>query len=102
MDQLGHLGNLTTARRLLAGVGTQTAGLGFGGNAQPVLTKLQQEEYDGTSWTNQELIYQLLEEFSWCSRNSNCSFIFWRRRSAKYSANSLSLIMVLLGQQQQI
>jgi hypothetical protein len=34
MDQLGHTStSLNTARRCLAGAGTQTAGLAFGGNA---------------------------------------------------------------------
>ena len=42
-------GNLGTARDSLAGAGTQTAGLAFGGNVPPVTTAT--EEYDGTSWT---------------------------------------------------
>jgi hypothetical protein len=33
--QLGPGGNLGTARRVLAGAGTQTAGLAFGGSFQP-------------------------------------------------------------------
>ena len=42
-------GNLATARKYLAGCGTQTAGLGFGGydTAETAVT----EEYDGTAWT---------------------------------------------------
>ena len=45
-------GNLNQARSGMAGAGTQTAALGFGGAAPPgnptyVLT----EQYDGTSWT---------------------------------------------------
>jgi hypothetical protein len=42
-------GNLTTARQLLAGAGTQTAGLAFGGGPG---VKNETEEYGGTSWTN--------------------------------------------------
>lgn len=38
---------MTTANRLLAGAGTQTAGLAFGGTPSPTLS----EKYDGTSWT---------------------------------------------------
>ena len=41
-------GNLSTARYLLAGAGTQNAGLAIGGN--PNLTTT--EEYNGTAWTN--------------------------------------------------
>jgi hypothetical protein len=41
-------GNLSTARRTLAGAGTQTAGLAFGGfTANSNAT----EEYNGSSWT---------------------------------------------------
>jgi hypothetical protein len=50
MEQLGqlHPGSLNTARLILAGCGTQTAALAFGGT--PLLTGAT-EEYDGTSWT---------------------------------------------------
>jgi hypothetical protein len=41
--------NLNTTRTNLAGAGTQTSALGFGG-AVPVTGAT--EEYDGTSWTN--------------------------------------------------
>ena len=44
-------GNLTTARYQLGGAGTQTAGLGFGGNP-PTSGNNATEEYDGSSWTN--------------------------------------------------
>ena len=43
-------GSLNTARRGLAGAGTQTAALGFGGAAATILTA--SESYDGTSWTS--------------------------------------------------
>ena len=43
-------GNLTTARRMLGGAGTQTAGLAFGGDG-PSKTNTT-EEYNGSSWTN--------------------------------------------------
>jgi hypothetical protein len=42
-------GNLGTARRQLAGAGTQTAGLGFGGLVTTSVANT--EEYDGTTWT---------------------------------------------------
>ena len=41
-------GNLGTARERLAGAGTQTAGLAFGGGP-PELNAT--EEYDGSAWT---------------------------------------------------
>jgi hypothetical protein len=40
---------LNTARDELAGAGTQTAALGFGGS--PPGTGSNTEEYDGTNWT---------------------------------------------------
>ena len=43
-------GNMNTARRLLSGLGTQTASLGWGGYIGPSTNA--SEEYDGTSWTN--------------------------------------------------
>ena len=45
--------NMNTARHFLAGAGTQTAGLGFGGYIYPGATRTDvTEEYDGVSWTN--------------------------------------------------
>jgi hypothetical protein len=41
---------LNTARNELAGCGTQTAGLAFGGS--PGASIAATESYDGTSWTN--------------------------------------------------
>jgi hypothetical protein len=43
MEQLGLqiLGSLSTARSSLAGAGTQTAGLGFGGDIPPCLQEQQ-------------------------------------------------------------
>jgi hypothetical protein len=48
MDQVGHPGNLNTARGL-AGAGIQTAALAFGGSYHLVTGAT--EEYDGTTWT---------------------------------------------------
>jgi hypothetical protein len=42
-------GNIGTARRFLAGAGTQTAGLGFGGNSGATYVN-NTEEYDGSTW----------------------------------------------------
>jgi hypothetical protein len=42
--------NLNTARSELAGCGTQTAALAFGGTVPPATGAT--EEYDGTSWTS--------------------------------------------------
>jgi len=42
-------GNISTARRGLAGAGTQTAGLIWGGRATPIFSDSQ--EYDGSTWT---------------------------------------------------
>ena len=43
-------GNLGTGRHSPAGAGTQTAGLEFGGNADPPITAVS-EEYNGTAWS---------------------------------------------------
>jgi hypothetical protein len=43
-----HGGNLNTVRNALAGAGTQTAGLAFGGEPTTAAT----EEYNGTSWAS--------------------------------------------------
>jgi hypothetical protein len=49
MDLLGQAGgNMGTARDSLAGTGTQTAALAFGGYPG---TATNTEEYDGSAWT---------------------------------------------------
>ena len=46
-------GTMGTARYTLAGAGTQTAALGFGGwTGTPNSEKTATEEYNGSSWTN--------------------------------------------------
>ena len=44
-------GNLNTARSNIAGVGTQTAALGFGGNQPGNPKSTANEQYNGSSWT---------------------------------------------------
>jgi hypothetical protein len=52
MDLLGQiLHPLNTARKNLAGAGTQTAALAFGGQTPSPPFTGATEEYDGTSWT---------------------------------------------------
>jgi hypothetical protein len=43
-------GNLNIARGYLAGAGTQTSGLAFGGKNSTIISA-STEEYNGTSWT---------------------------------------------------
>jgi hypothetical protein len=51
MEQLGHHPTgLNTARNNLAGCGTQTAALAFGGETPPNTGAT--EEYDGSTWTS--------------------------------------------------
>jgi len=46
--------NLNTARNNLTGCGTQTAGLGFGGETEPgSVSRAETEEYNGSSWSEQ-------------------------------------------------
>jgi hypothetical protein len=42
---------MNTARHGIAGCGTQTAALGFGGYVNPQLVQSASESYNGTSWT---------------------------------------------------
>jgi hypothetical protein len=53
MEQIGpQILGLNTARQCLAGAGTQTAALAFGGGASPPTnTTDATEEYDGSAWT---------------------------------------------------
>ena len=46
-------GNMGTARTVLGGAGTQTAGLAFGGRTSPTSPTVTTatEEYDGSAWT---------------------------------------------------
>jgi hypothetical protein len=54
MELLGqHTNGLNTARHGLAGAGTQTAALAFGGVLHLITGAT--EEYDGTSWTSCEV-----------------------------------------------
>jgi len=46
-------GALGTARTNLTGCGTQTAGLGFGGETGPGTARDETEEYNGSSWSEQ-------------------------------------------------
>jgi len=54
-------GNLNTGRRTLAGTGTQTAGLAVAGGP-PSITNT--EEYDGTSWSEQNDIPQATQQMA--------------------------------------
>jgi hypothetical protein len=76
-DILGqHGGNLGTARFLLAGAGTQTAALAFGGfTTPPQFGSPATEEYDGSAWT----AGGNLGTARYFSRlwNTNSSFSFW-------------------------
>jgi hypothetical protein len=53
----GPGGNLATAKTALAGAGTQTAAVGFGGGS-PAGPSASTEEYDGTSWTAGGIYYE--------------------------------------------
>jgi hypothetical protein len=67
-------GNLNTARYDLAGAGTQTAGLAFGGYG-PVI-QVATEEYDGSTWTTSRNFKYSKTIISRC-RNTNISFSIW-------------------------
>jgi hypothetical protein len=53
MEQLGQSGNsMNTARSFLAGAGTQTAALAFGGKKLLVMLQQQQKNTMESSWTS--------------------------------------------------
>jgi hypothetical protein len=66
---------MNTAREALAGAGTQTAALAFGGYTGTAYTGAT-EEYDGTNWTTSwKFKYsKILFRRLW---NSNSSISFW-------------------------
>jgi hypothetical protein len=71
---LDSSGSLNTARQGLAGAGTQTAALAFGGGPPPTGAT---EEYDGTTWTsNPTGLNTARYDLAGC-RNSNSCFSFW-------------------------
>jgi hypothetical protein len=73
-------GSLNTQRQLLAGAGTQTAGLAFGGyiTAETAAT----EEYDGTSWASNPTGLNTIRRISWLWHTNSCFSIWWKFRSS--------------------
>jgi hypothetical protein len=68
--------NMNTARRLLAGAGTQTAGLAFGGLDDTANTTAT-EEYNGSTWATITPGLNTVRRAFSRSRYSNSSFSFW-------------------------
>jgi hypothetical protein len=58
--------NMNTARHQLAGAGTQTAGLAFGGYTPGPTATGATEEYDGTNWTNSNSKYSKSNMLAGC------------------------------------
>ena len=60
-------GNLGQGRSSLAGAGTQTAGLVFGGSSYPPLTRYNlSEEYNGSAWTEGNNLNQARNSIAGC------------------------------------
>jgi hypothetical protein len=74
--------NLNTARRALAGSGSQTAGLVYGGTtgSNTAVT----EAWDGTSWTEVADLATARNKW-WCWYRKYISTFFWWRISYYYS-----------------
>jgi hypothetical protein len=66
-------GSLNTARLALAGAGTQTAALAFGGDLPPI----QQQQKNMTVLLGQVLQVCLQQDIFRRSRNTTSSFSFW-------------------------
>jgi hypothetical protein len=73
---------LNTARAYLAGCGTQTAALAFGG---PPVTGAT-EEYDGSTWTANPTGLNTARTYLAGCGTQTCSFSFWWN-STNYSSN---------------
>jgi hypothetical protein len=75
-------GNLNTARSTLAGAGTQTAGLAFGGNIPPLTGAT--ESYNGTSWTElNDLTTARSYVMGWCW-NTVIRISCWRSITCRF------------------
>jgi hypothetical protein len=70
--------NMNTARDFLAGAGTQTAALAFGGYRSGVTPAYSDvtEEYNGVSWTNSNPMGTAKYMIGWF-RNTNSRISFW-------------------------
>jgi hypothetical protein len=68
---------LNTARSELAGAGTQTAALAFGGATAGPSSTGATEEYDGTSWTSSPYKFKYSKICFSRSRNTNSRISFW-------------------------
>jgi hypothetical protein len=69
-------GNLNTARFFLAGAGTQTAGLAFGGETQQYFTAAT-EEYDGIAWTNSTAMATARRRLAGAGTTNCRAWIWW-------------------------
>jgi hypothetical protein len=67
---------LNTARGGIAGAGTQTAALAFGGDS-PGGYLTATEEYDGSTWTTSPGSLNTARNSLGGCRNANCCFSFW-------------------------
>jgi hypothetical protein len=65
---------MNTARKSVAGCGTQTAALAFGGWLP---TTGATEEYDGSTWTTSPSSLSTARELLAGCRNTNSCFSFW-------------------------
>jgi hypothetical protein len=68
-------GSLNTARLNLAGAGTQTSALAFGGNNPTV--SVATELYDGSAWTTNPTGLGTGRYSLGSSWNTNCRFSIW-------------------------
>lgn len=80
-------GNLNTARYGLAGTGTQTAGLAFGGES-PVTTA--SESYNGTSWTNTPSMNTARNELASSKIGTNTAALAFGGHTGTYPTQTIS------------
>jgi hypothetical protein len=77
--------NLNTARQSLAGAGTQTAALAFGGFETQAATAAT-EEYDGSTWTSNPSLNTARYSLAGCGTQT-AALAFGGYNGTKYRSN---------------
>jgi hypothetical protein len=86
MELLGHHPKFKYSKTIdLAGCGTQTAALAFGGYIPPNTGAT--EEYNGTTWTSNPTGLNTARDGLAGCRYTNSSFSFWWNNSTCYRSN---------------
>ena len=78
--------NVNLGRRFLAGAGTQTSGLIFGGDTTPPeVMRAHTESYDGTSWTEVNDLNTARKNLAGCGADNTAALAFGGYSTSKCS-----------------